>query len=502
MTPSSSSLFVYLSAVALTLSICGCGAFGKKLIHKLLSESKRMNCPCGEATVGGQEPTRSEEADPDKMVRIVDGYEPNERPWMAYIEIASKRKGGFGRCGGSIINKRWVLSAGHCFCVHTKCKKNYKGETVIDFDPQKKVVAVLGLKDIRMWQRYRDHVFNPIEIVIHPKYDPKGNIQDDLALLKMHKDIGFTRKIMPICLPMGKRFPDRKGDVFVAGWGRISDDKCTTDEFGPSPNTKCKFPFRFHSISFSSCVKMASPTNQDKICRSLKVLKRIKPFPDDGVHSINVRTKNSTNNLLSTCYNMTHGSYGWCGTCLEGTRPGQPGYCGPKAKRDETEIIDVKPNENWGFCNKNCVHKTFLSDMLQEAKLEIAPKELCRELGSEFQVRVSTELCAGHRITVRQDEFLAEKAASNDAADAWKFQRGPEKRLGVNSNVTYGGRDSCTGDSGGPLWKWVGKSKTRAFIIGVVSRGKGCARKNAPGIYSRTKMYLDWIYSVAGGDKC
>ena len=59
-----------------------------------------------------------------------------------------------------------------------------------------------------------------------------------------------------------------------------------------------------------------------------------------------------------------------------------------------------------------------------------------------------------------------------------------------------GESDSCEGDSGGPLWKWMGKSKPRAVIVGIVSRGIGCARKNTPGIYTRVKSYLKWIYYV------
>ena len=34
------------------------------------------------------------------------------------------------------------------------------------------------------------------------------------------------------------------------------------------------------------------------------------------------------------------------------------------------------------------------------------------------------------------------------------------------------------------------------------NRGKGCARKNSPGIYTRVKVFLDWIYEVAGSDSC
>ena len=45
--------------------------------------------------------------------RIVGGYSVSEnKPWVARLWI----KEGAGMCGGSLINKRYVLSAAHCIC--------------------------------------------------------------------------------------------------------------------------------------------------------------------------------------------------------------------------------------------------------------------------------------------------------------------------------------------------------------------------------------------------
>ena len=41
-----------------------------------------------------------------------------------------------------------------------------------------------------------------------------------------------------------------------------------------------------------------------------------------------------------------------------------------------------------------------------------------------------------------------------------------------------------------------------AFLVGIVSRGKGCGLKNRPGIYTRVESYLDWIKNEARAGNC
>lgn len=58
--------------------------------------------------------------------------------------------------------------------------------------------------------------------------------------------------------------------------------------------------------------------------------------------------------------------------------------------------------------------------------------------------------------------------------------------------VAAGGKDSCSGDSGGPI---VDPSGT---LVGVVSWGQGCAERGFPGVYTRLGNYVSFINSNRG----
>ncbi|KAL7646622.1 UNVERIFIED_CONTAM: hypothetical protein RMT77_001873 [Armadillidium vulgare] len=62
------------------------------------------------------------------------------------------------------------------------------------------------------------------------------------------------------------------------------------------------------------------------------------------------------------------------------------------------------------------------------------------------------------------------------------------------AGMETGEKDSCRGDSGGPLMKSDGKG--RKSLIGIVSAGSGCGRPKVPGIYTRTVSYVPWILSI------
>ncbi|XP_066991487.2 serine protease snake [Anabrus simplex] len=61
------------------------------------------------------------------------------------------------------------------------------------------------------------------------------------------------------------------------------------------------------------------------------------------------------------------------------------------------------------------------------------------------------------------------------------------------AGVLRGGKDTCHGDSGGPIQISSGQNKCIYYVIGITSFGKFCAAENAPGVYTRVSAFLPWI---------
>lgn len=76
------------------------------------------------------------------------------------------------------------------------------------------------------------------------------------------------------------------------------------------------------------------------------------------------------------------------------------------------------------------------------------------------------------------------------------FQR--VNRAVQNTQICAGGvagRDSCRGDSGGPLMGHAPQANNW-IAVGVVSYGPSpCGTEGWPGVYTRVGAYVDWILS-------
>ena len=122
------------------------------------SSVKADHCYCGK----GQE--RNEGFQSSLEGRIVNGYKPIHRPWMVYLKMiyTDNRT---GKCGGTLLTNRWIISAGHCFCQKNGetaklCEKKKKnGRKILKLlwkrheGEMKKIEAILGINDMNIRNR-------------------------------------------------------------------------------------------------------------------------------------------------------------------------------------------------------------------------------------------------------------------------------------------------------------------------------------------------------------
>jgi len=66
-----------------------------------------------------------------------------------------------------------------------------------------------------------------------------------------------------------------------------------------------------------------------------------------------------------------------------------------------------------------------------------------------------------------------------------------DKETMICAGYAEGGKDTCLGDSGGPLQCPAPDGRWK--LIGLISFGDGCAERKKPGVYTRVEHFIDWI---------
>ncbi|KAK4007979.1 hypothetical protein OUZ56_013138 [Daphnia magna] len=95
----------------------------------------------------------------------------------------------------------------------------------------------------------------------------------------------------------------------------------------------------------------------------------------------------------------------------------------------------------------------------------------------------------------RQPESLQQVTVQIQSNAECKRNYGKDAPGGIVDHMicaAYPGRDSCSGDSGGPMV--TQEAPNSPWVqAGIVSWGIGCGKPPYPGVYSRVTSFLDWI---------
>ncbi|XP_058055953.1 uncharacterized protein LOC131207359 [Anopheles bellator] len=137
--------------------------------------------------------------------RIIGGVASGqgEHPWHVAIYLDEQYQ-----CGGSIVGRRWILTAAHCL---TRPNTN---ET-LDAGLFRVYAGIIDISTID------DHLYRTVDMVIvHREYNPVM-FTTDIGLLRLKRNITYNSFIRPVCLY--NRTVDISGfygrDGKVTGWG-------------------------------------------------------------------------------------------------------------------------------------------------------------------------------------------------------------------------------------------------------------------------------------------
>ncbi|CAN7983262.1 unnamed protein product, partial [Ixodes hexagonus] len=139
--------------------------------------------------------------------RIVGGHDAydGEFPWIVSLRINGQHE-----CGGTIVAKRWIVTAAHCL--------------------QRASLRSLRIRvgEYHLYQAELGHSSQDLaaeKFLVHPQFGSPKRLSNDIGLVKLAADIPLGSYAVPACLPPpgDRRLYAAGKNGTVAGWGYVRE---------------------------------------------------------------------------------------------------------------------------------------------------------------------------------------------------------------------------------------------------------------------------------------